>query len=101
LVILTSLFISCNSNNGTDGDNTSVSGYLLDIGYENCLVCHTGGINPISHHCLSLEPITYTEIKDDIYSPKLSECLSCHLPHPFIVEKVISTIACTDCHVEY
>ena len=100
-VIATGFFIGCSSNNGTDEDNSSLSGYLKYLGYENCLICHTGGIHPIDLHCYSLDPVTYGEIQDESYSPKLSDCLACHLSHTDNIERRTTTLDCAYCHFEY
>ena len=100
-VIATGLFAGCQSSSVNGEDNTSGSNYLLDIGYENCLICHTGDRYPLNLHCLILDPITHIEIYDESYSPKLSDCLLCHLSHANNPDKITTTLNCGECHLEY
>ena len=63
IVIFPSILTSCKETDSTDG---FILKDLLDISYENCLVCHIGGSKPITHHCIMYEDTSITQ------------CVQCH-----------------------
>jgi hypothetical protein len=101
LLSIMSLSVSCGSNEETAGtDNKAASNFFLDIGYENCLICHGSGDanrdNNFSIHCLNFDPVGFIRITDINYSPSLKDCLICHTSH---LEKGRRTIyECGRCH---
>ncbi|MDD4924323.1 MAG: hypothetical protein PHF74_05765 [Dehalococcoidales bacterium] len=103
LLPVLSLNISCSSNNDTvaTADNSALTGFLLNLGYENCLMCHSSddknaGKN-LNFHCLHFDPMSYSKIVREDYSPTLSDCLVCHKSH---LEKGGKTIYdCGKCHL--
>jgi hypothetical protein len=87
LITLVVLFGSCSSNNqqGGKGNNSVISNLFLELGYENCLICHNSDDNNniinLSFHCLYFDPTAYVKINDINYSPSLNDCLLCHTSH--------------------
>ena len=68
--------------------------YVLDLGYENCLVCHVGGQKPLAEHCTIALDVPVT----------LNNCLECHLDMRSIMllprqEAYIDN--CSKCHLEF
>ena len=98
LLPIISLSINC-STGETDESSSSLSNHLLELGYENCLVCHieSGSAVNLSHHCLHFDPINYVRIPSIDYSPSLNDCLICHTSHSS--EKKRTVYDCSWCHV--
>ena len=84
MIIIMLMFIACNGNTKED-DAVSIEDHLLDLGYENCLICHTGGLFPITHHCASAS---------------IGECLNCHNDMNYIIfnPSKATFISCHNCH---
>ena len=93
------LNVSCSSNDegAVQAENSSLSAFFLDIGYENCLMCHVGGQVPINNHCKSFNP-DYSKILDELYSPSINDCLYCHKGHNIKDGKSETTFYCAICH---
>jgi hypothetical protein len=100
LVIVSSIVFGCSGDNENSDDATLMSDYLVGLGFENCLICHTGGINDINHHCKFINPISYSysDIQDYSYSPKLSDCLLCHRQHTIDGKIGRNKLNCGLCH---
>jgi hypothetical protein len=102
LLAIVLLSVSCSNNNeeAVETDNSCLSGFFLDLGYENCLMCHGSSDNNLSKnlswHCLHLDPIAYVNITDIDYSPSLNDCLLCHTSHLPGGVKIIYN--CAPCH---
>ena len=96
------LSVSCSNNNeeAVETDNSGLSGFFLDLGYENCLMCHGSSDNNtnknLSKHCLHFDPEAFMRINDINYSPTLNDCLLCHTSHTEKGRR--TTYECGRCH---
>mgnify|MGYP001041859989 CR=1 FL=1 len=81
---------SC-SNEAEEGSSMPIGHSMLDLGYENCLVCHVGGLNPMAVHCNET-------MKEEA---SLDMCLVCHIDMRSIIAGDDPLINCTDCHYPY
>jgi hypothetical protein len=96
------LNVSCSSNGegAVQAENSSLSAFFLDIGYENCLMCHgesdANRKRNFSLHCLNFDPLSYTRIDDESYSPTITDCLICHTPHQSETRR--TNYNCAMCH---
>lgn len=102
LLPLLSLAVSCSENteDATEADNPPASNFFLDLGYQNCLMCHGSSDNNInknlSKHCLYFDPEAFMRITDIDYSPTLGDCLLCHTSHTEKGRR--TTYECGRCH---
>lgn len=84
ILLFSSILSSCNKSESTGG---TVFEDLLDISYENCLVCHIGGNKPITHHCVMYEDISITQ------------CVQCHKKkHDGNILPGMANVDCAECH---
>jgi hypothetical protein len=99
LLTIASLCVSCNGN-GEATDDDEASNFFIDLGYENCLICHgsydSNPVKNLTDHCLHYDPDAYLKITDINYSPTLADCLSCHTSH--VPERPKTTYDCGKCH---
>lgn len=91
LVFLFVIMVSTSCTKTEEGSSKSIAHSMLDLGYENCLVCHVGGQNPMAVHCNET-------MKEDA---SLDMCLVCHVDMRSIISGEKALINCTDCHYPY
>ena len=102
LLPVLSLAISCNGNTdeAAQADSPPASNFFLELGYENCLMCHMGkdknNSKNLTPHCLHFDPEAYMRINDEGYSPTISDCLLCHTSH--LEEGRRTFFECGKCH---
>lgn len=102
LMAIALLSVSCDSTNEQDvkTDTAMTSNFFLDLGYQNCLICHGSGDKNINKnltpHCLHFDPEGYVRINSEDYSPTLSTCLLCHTTHETPGRRTI--YECGRCH---
>jgi len=102
LLSVLSLAVSCNGNTdeAAQADSPPESNFLLELGFENCLICHGSGDKNLgknlTFHCLDFDPLMYTRIYDEEYSPTLYDCLICHSSHQEKRERTV--VECSNCH---
>ena len=92
--------VSC-SNNQDEVDKDCFTYSLMELGFQNCLVCHTGGLNPIGDHCKSIDPVSYFIMDSNYYSPKVSNCSLCHISGEIEGHLNRTSMNCSICHHEY
>ena len=84
IILINPILTSCNKNESTA---CSMFKDLLNISYENCLICHMGGNNPITHHCVMYQDISITQ------------CVQCHKKkHDGNILPGMANVDCADCH---
>ena len=89
MIIIMLMFIACNGNT-KEGDAVSIENHILNLGYENCLVCHTGGKVPIADHC--------KKALGDMVT--LDNCLMCHLEmRGIVIARHEAYFGCAACHI--
>ncbi|MDD4924030.1 MAG: hypothetical protein PHF74_04260 [Dehalococcoidales bacterium] len=92
IAILAVIIVMTACNRETEeGTSLSIGDSMLDMGYENCLICHVGGQNPMAVHCDET-------MQDDA---SLDICLVCHVDMRNIISGEKPLINCTDCHYPY
>ena len=80
IILIPLLFNGCkDSGESNYNDINPIYDFMVKPGFDNCLICHTGGLHPISPHCSIIDPESNRLIKDSLYSPTLEDCLKCHI----------------------
>jgi hypothetical protein len=94
------IFNGCNEVEDNDNNNINpVFDFVIEPGYDNCLVCHTGGLNPINQHCSIIDPVSNRLIDDSSYSPSLDDCTICHINiHNYDGDSPVINVRCHICH---
>ena len=94
IFILSLMITTAGCTSKVAGESKTFGDSVLDLGYENCLVCHVGGKKPLAEHCtIALDdPVT------------LNNCLECHLDMRSIMllpRKDAYIDNCAKCHLEF
>lgn len=94
VLIIGLMFTIAGCSRPTAVEPEGLGDHILDLGYENCLVCHVGGQYPLAEHCtIALD-----------YPVTLDNCLECHIDMRSIMllprqEAYINN--CKQCHLEF
>ena len=94
VIILGLILTTAGCNSQAVVEPEGLGDHVLDLGYENCLVCHVGGQYPLAEHCTIALPDPVT----------LDNCLECHIDMRSIMllsrqEAYIDN--CKKCHLEF
>lgn len=82
-----SMSISCIDYDKTESNDLPVVQRLLELSYENCLICHMGGNKPITLHCVMYEDTSITK------------CVQCHKnKHTGNILPGRANVDCAECH---
>jgi hypothetical protein len=87
------------SEDGNYNDINPFLDFMVKPGFDNCLICHTGGLHPLDAHCSIIDPESNRLIEDSLYSPTLEDCSKCHINTHNINGKLPSiSVRCHICH---
>ena len=102
LFIILALLLSNGCNNSEESNYNDVNpifDFMVKPGFNNCLICHTGGLHPINQHCSIIDPESNRLIKDSLHSPTLEDCSKCHIRIHDINGRLPSiNVRCHVCH---